>query len=369
MPQDSRNSFCARAKSYSRIKYSLSLFGTLYLIALLFAFIGCGLSQALAEQIASAVRNRYLASALYLLAIFIAYRLLNFPLDFYSSYRLEHKFSLSNQGIGDWLLDQFKSGAVFYLVSLIALWAFYYILKASPHRWWIWIWLFWIFFTLLLARLAPLVIIPLFFKYKKISDQDLRRRILGLAERMKVKILDLFEIDFSKKTLKANAALAGMGRTRRVILADTLKDKYTPAEIEVILAHEFAHYKLRHIPKLIFLNSLASLACFYLIYKTSAYTLGLCGFHSLSQPAALPLLVIYFVLFGIVSQPLANGLSRRMEKNADLLALKVTGDKNSFISLMDKLAGQNLADRKPHPLVKFFFFDHPPIDERIASAK
>jgi STE24 endopeptidase len=186
---------------------------------------------------------------------------------------------------------------------------------------------------------------------------------------MQVKILDVFEIDFSKKTLKANAAFTGMGKTKRVLLADTLKDKYTHDEILVIMAHEFAHYQLRHIVKLIALNSLVTLGLLYLIFKTSFYTLGIFKLDSLSQLASLPLVFLYFLLFGILFQPLEAFVSRRFEKDADRLALKVTQDKEAFVSLMEKLAAQNLADRNPHPLIKFFSFDHPPIDERIKTAK
>ncbi|MDP2831125.1 MAG: M48 family metalloprotease, partial [Candidatus Omnitrophota bacterium] len=186
---------------------------------------------------------------------------------------------------------------------------------------------------------------------------------------MQIKLLDVLEIDFSKKTLKANAAFTGMGKTKRVLLADTLKDKYTLDEVEVILAHEFAHYRLKHMLKLIAVNSLLTLGLFYLIFKTSVYALGVFKLDSLVQLSSLPLIFLYFILFGIIMAPLEALVSRLFEKEADNLALKVTGSKEAFISLMEKLASQNLADRNPHPLIKFFFFTHPPIDERIKIAK
>jgi STE24 endopeptidase len=282
---------------------------------------------------------------------------------------LEHKFCLTNQKIIDWFLDQVKAGAIFYLILVILFEAFYYIFRQNPGTWWLIVSIFWIFFSLILAKLVPIIIIPLFFKYKKLSDETLRQRIINLADRVKVKILDVFEIDFSSKTLKANAAFVGWGRSRRVILADTLKDRYSYDEIEVILAHEFAHYKLRHLLKLIFINSSVMVLSFYFIFKTSGYALKLFGLSSLSDIAALPLILIYFVIFGIIMQPFENYISRRLERNADILALKVTGLKEAFISMLEKLSLQNLADRNPKPLIKFFFFDHPPIDERIAMAR
>lgn len=359
----------ARAKGYSRSKYALSILGTLYLSALLAVFLSFGLSKGLAGALAGVIRFRYLLVPAFLLACGIAYGILNFPFVFYATYLLERKYSLSSQKLSDWLLDELKSGAIGYILTLILLAAFYYVLEISPGYWWFFVSLFWIIFGLILARLTPIIIIPLFFKYTKLQDEALRQRILALADKMKVKILDVFEIDFSKKTLKANAAFVGMGRTRRVLLADTLKDKYTHDEIEVVLAHEFAHYQLRHILKLILANSAVTLGLFYLIFRTSSYFLTLFGLGSLSDAAAMPLVFLYFVVFGVITRPLEAYISRRFEKQADALALKTTANKAAFISMMNKLAGQNLADRSPHPAIKFFFFDHPPIDERIAMAE
>ena len=358
-----------RAKRYSTIKYSLSIIETLYLLVLLVIFLSCGLSSVLADRISRVSTNNYLLVPVYLLVISLGYYLLNFPFNFYHSYLLERKFSLTNQKIKDWFKDQVKACIISYIIAIIMIGAFYYILKYYIQTWWLIISLFWIFFSLILARLTPIIIIPLFFKYKKLSDDNLRSRIMNLADKMKVKILDCFEIDFSKKTLKANAAFVGWGATRRVILADTLKDKYAYDEIEVILAHEFAHYRLKHLLKFILINSIATILTFYLIFITNSRILSIFGLTSLSDIAALPVIFLYFLLFGIITQPFENFISRRLEINADKMALSVTGSKGAFISMMEKLAAQNLADKNPHPLIKFYFFDHPPISERIALAK
>ena len=356
------------AKSYSHQKYTLSIIDTFYSIALLLIFLGSGFSLCLEDFLKSFGLSNYLLIAVYLLVISLVYYLLNLPLNFYTSFTLEHKFNLSKQRPRAWWMDQLKSGILAYIISLILVLSFYWIL-GKFNQWWLVISIFWIVFSVVLAKLAPVLIIPLFFKYKKLEDETLRQRIFNLAVKMQVKLMEVFEIDFSKKTLKANAAFTGMGKTKRVLLADTLKDKYTYDEVEVILAHEFAHYRLKHMIKLIAVNSLVTLGLFYLIFKTNVYTLGVFKLNSLVQLSSLPLVFLYFILFGIIMQPLEAYVSRRFEKDADLLALKVTGAKEAFISLMEKLAAQNLADRSPHPLIKFFFFSHPPIDERIKIAK
>lgn len=358
-----------RAKRYSCIKYSLAIVEIVYQLILLFLFLGLGFSKNLAASVSRLAGSGYLIIPAYLLIIYLIYSLLDFPLNFYRSFTLEHKFSLSQQNLRNWFIDQIKAGLISYIISLILLTAFYYIFKTNPKSWWLVVSLFWICFSLILAKLLPIIIIPLFFKYKKLSDETLRQRVINLADKMRVKILDVFEIDLSTKTLKANAAFVGVGNTRRVILADTLKDKYTYDEIEVILAHEFAHYRLKHLLKLILVNSLATLLVFYLIFKTSDYFLAIFGFSSLGDLAALPIVLIYLIILGIILQPFENIFSRIMERNADRLALSVTGQIEAFVSMMEKLAQQNLADRNPRPLIKFFFFDHPPVDERIAMAK
>jgi len=369
MTESDRETLLNKAKRYSSIKYGLTILEVAYQLILLFMFLGSGLSKTLVLLIFRFTANNFLVSGLYLCIVFVAYYLLNLPLIFYHSYTLEHRFCLSNQTIKDWVSDQIKAGIISYVIAVFLVEAFYYILKHYIHTWWLFISLFWIFFSLIFARLIPVIIIPLFFKYKKLSDGVLRKLIMKLADKMKVKILDCFEIDFSKKTLKANAAFVGWGATRRVILADTLKDKYSYDEIEVILAHEFAHYKLRHLLKLVLVNSSTIVLVFYIIFITSDKFLNLFGFSSLWDIAALPVILIYFVIFGIIMQPAEFYISRRLEKNADILALKITGLKDAFISMMEKLSFQNLADRKPKTLIKFFFFDHPPIDERITMAR
>lgn len=358
-----------KAQKYSSLKYGLSIFETIYLAIFLFLFQGLGVSPVLVKGISNLLGQDYLVLPVYLLVIYVAYYILNFPLNFYHSFILEHNFALSHQKVGDWLKDQFKSAVIFYVISLILFEAFYHILEHSPNSWWLIVSLVWIFFSLIMAKLFPLIIIPLFFKYKALTDQNLRQRIIALADKMQVKILNVFEIDFSKKTLKANAAFVGWGKTKRVLLADTLKDRYSHDEIEVILAHEFAHYRFKHIFKLILINSLVTIATFYLIFKSSGYVLGFFGLSSLRDVGAFPLLLLYFVIVGIITTPLENYVSRRLERNADTLALKVSGLKDAFISMMEKLALQNLADRHPSKIIKIFFFDHPPVDERIKSAQ
>jgi STE24 endopeptidase len=358
-----------KAKRYSNRKYVLAIVDTLFLLLLLILFQTMGLSLGLTQAIGQKVSQYYLVILIYLSIVFVGYCLLDFPLNLYRSFILEHKFNLSQQRFKEWLMDQFKAMAVSFVIIVILAEVFYYIIYRFPSGWWIVASLFWIFFSVVLARLTPVLIIPLFFKYKPLSDNTLRESIKNLADKMQVKILDVFEIDFSKKTLKANAAFVGWGKSRRVVLADTLKDKYTYDEIEVILAHEFAHYQLKHLLKLLLINSLEVILSLYLIFRTHSVILEMLGGGSVYSVASLPVILVYMTVIGVITTPLQNYLSRRFEVNADKIALHTTGLKEGFISMMEKLADQNLADRSPSWWIKIFFFDHPPVDERIEMAK
>ncbi|MCK9572274.1 MAG: M48 family metallopeptidase [Candidatus Omnitrophica bacterium] len=358
-----------RARLYSRQRYFLSIADTLYTLVLLFVFLKSGLCVNLENLVASNFGVKQLVLPVFLLVIFLLYFICSFPLNFYRTFTLEHKFALSKQSFSDWLFDQLKTGMISYPITLLLISVFFYMVYLSPRYWWVSISVFWVFFSFIFARLAPVMIMPLFFKYKALADQELKDRIIALAKKMQVGVLDVFQIDLSKKSLKANAAFTGMGKTKRVLLGDTLQDKYSNHEIEVILAHEFAHYKLKHIFKLLLFNCLLTFFLFYFIFRSSDYTLAVFKLNSLGSASSVPLFFAYFILFGILMQPLEAALSRRFEKQADLLALQATGAPEVFISLMDKLATQNLADRCPNALIKFFFFDHPPIDERINLAK
>lgn len=367
--QNSSDPFEGKSRKYSTIKYGLNIFEGAYILLLLSVFMFSGFSAYLAKSVNLVFPADYLSVGMFFIIICVVYYILSFPLNFYHNFILEHQFQLTRQSVRDWFLDQFKAGMIFCIISLLMLEVFYALLAGQPRNWWWLISLFWIFLTLVLAKLAPVLIIPLFLKCKKISDESLRRRILDLAGKMNIGVLDVFEINLSSKTVKANAGLVGFGNTRRVILGDTLKDNYGQEEIEVILAHEFAHQKLRHLLKLVLANALGIVFCSYFIFKTSSYALKFFGLNNLSDISAMPVIFIYLIVLGGILQPWENFLSREFENEADRLAIGSTGHKDAFISTMEKLAAQNLADRSPHPLIKFFFFDHPAIDERIKLAR
>lgn len=357
-----------KVKRYATIKHTVAIVDIIYMLCLLTAFQLTGASGALRELCKSFAQHQTLVVLGYSLMMLVAYFILNLPLSFYSSYIVEHRFELSNQRFPQWMGDYVKASVLGAIVFTVLIEGFSYFLRHFPDAWWWMCSIFWIFLSVVIARIFPVIVIPLFYKYKRIDNEDLRSRIMNLSQKMGVKVLDVFGIDFSKKTTKANAALVGLGGSKRVILADTLEGKFSHEEIEVILAHEFAHQRLRHLVKLVTLNAAVILAAFYLFYIFGPAIFG--GFNiAISDIAGLPVWIFLFTLLQLLLTPVLNLISRVMEKNADRMAIEVTGRRQEFISMIEKLTDQNLGQRKPPLWVKIFFYDHPPTEERVALAR
>jgi STE24 endopeptidase len=222
-----------------------------------------------------------------------------------------------------------------------------------------------------LAQLAPVLIMPLFYKIERIDTPELAERIERLADGTGLAIEGVYRMDMSRETVKANAMLAGLGRTRRVILGDTLLDGFSPDEIEVILAHEIGHHVHRHIPKLIAAGMAFMLAgfwmCDFVLRAWMQHTLGEVDYAAIPV-SSLPLLMFSLTAFSLLLEPLQNVLSRRFERQCDRYALRRTGLQEAYLSAFRKLAVLNKDDPCPNPVAVFLFHSHPPIAERLAMA-
>jgi len=356
-----------KAKRYNNIRIRLKLVDLFFIVFFLLSF-QIFVSNPLKEFTYSITANFYCSLIIYLVMFSITYYIISFPLSIYSSFLLEKKFSLSSQSLSNWLKDDIKGSFLSLFVFIIFVLALYFFLRNFTTTWWIWIAIFWFIATVLIAKITPVLILPLFFKYLPVDDK-LKERILALSRKCGIKIINVYKIDFSKKTKKLNAAVIGMGSTRRVVLADNLVNDFTDEEIEGVLAHEFAHHKLKHMWKMIVFGILANFLSFYLLFVVSIKLAGYFGVAIVSDVAIFPAFILVLFFAGFFILPVQNGFSRKLEKEADLFALKITKNKIVFISLMEKLAAKNLADPNPPKLIKFIFYSHPPIKERIEMAK
>ncbi len=358
-----------QAKKYNNIKVTIGIAKGILTFLLLFAFLYFGFSLRLEKYISETIQNPYFVLILFASAILIGLELLLSPIDFYSDFVLEKKFNLSNQKFSGWLWDTVKSLLVGLLLAVPLLIVFYYLLLHTGNLWWLYFGIVLFFFSVILAQILPVLILPIFYKVTPIEDEELRKRIEKVIQEGGLKIRNIYKFNMSKETKKGNAAFTGLGKTKRIILGDTLLENFSPEEIETIVAHEVGHYKKKHILKNILLSTAFSFITLYLISVFYKLTLPMFGFTKITQIAALPLLFLWAMIVGIILMPLSNKISRMFEYQADEYAVKSTGKKEIFIEALLKLNKQNLGDEEPHPFVEWLFYSHPSIKKRIEFLK
>lgn len=357
-----------RQKKYSAVKTRLFIAGLVFSLALS-AFFFLFLSPWAYSFSESFSDDFYIVSFFFSSLFFIFLNLASWPLDYYKSFKIERDFDLSGQTFFSWLKDELKAKLLSYGFFILSVIVFLIVLRSFEVFWWLILGGIWFFFSMLLSRLLPVLIIPIFFNYSELDDHALKEDILRLGAKMKVFLTDVVAIDFSRRTKKANAALVGMGKTRKVILSDTLLNDFSSKEILSVVAHEFGHYKKRHIWKLLFFGGGITLTAFYLLQTVSSGVAAYSGFEHIWDIRLLPVYYVLVIFFSLLVMPLQNWFSRRLEKEADEITLANTRDPHSFISMMERLADLNLAERDPAPLKKFFLYDHPPVAERIRFAE
>jgi len=353
----------ARDKVYNRTKLRLSIAGTILDLSLLSLVAFTSLSSTLADM-TSLAASPYVNFLLFAGALGFFLSLAGLPLDFYSSYIIEHRYSLSNQTMWLWIREHLKSLAVSLVIGIPLALAFYFFLRWSGDMWWFYFSLLVFIISVLIARLAPVLIFPVFYRFTLLEDENLAGPIRKLLEREKVSFSGIYTFNMSRDTRKANAAFAGFGKTRRIILSDTLVKEFTPSEILAVFAHELGHYRKKHILKGIVSGAVILFGTFYLCSAGYDMTRASYGYMQVHDIAALPILLVYLSLSGIIIMPLSNFLSRRHEREADRYALEITGSGRAFASALERLADMNLSDRNPHPVTEFIFYSHPSIGKR-----
>ena len=356
-------------RRYNRIRRWLGIadfaIGFLFLIVLLVT----GGSAWLRDQAYRlGFQNYSLSLFMYLLLLLAISKALGIGLDYYG-FSLERRFKLSTQRFRSWAWDEVKGFLVGLVLGGVLVEVLYFTIRQWPQHWWMPAWALFMGLFIILAQLAPVVLFPIFYKFEPLDNEDLRRRLVVLSQRAGTRVRGVYRWKLSEKSKKANAALTGLGATRRIILADTLLDNYTADEIEAVLAHELGHHVHRHILKSIFVQAAITLFGFWAANWTLHYAVDQHMFEELSDFANLPLLALVSVALSFVLMPALNGYSRFNERQADRYAFESIASVEPFISSMNKLAEQNLAERTPSKWVEWFFHSHPAISRRLAAAE
>lgn len=357
------------AQEYAGIKRRL-FFAELAVSAfLLLCLLFFGWSAGLRTWAESLTANPWLVVAPYVVVLGVAYTVISLPLDYYGGFVLPHRYGLSMQRPGGWFMDTVKELVLSALLGLGGIELLYWLLRTFPAWWWaIMAALAWLFMVAM-AQLAPVLLMPLFYKFTPLQDADLVARLTRLAAQAGTRVRGVYVMDMSSRTTTANAMLTGLGSTRRIILGDTLLSGYTPDEIETVLAHELAHHVHNDVPKGILAEAAILLGSMGAAALLLGWGVPALGFKGIADVAAFPLFLVALLLVGLVAMPLGNWLTRSMERAADQYALSTTGKAEAFRSVMLKLAAQNLSDAAPPAWVRILFYSHPSAVERVESAE
>ena len=359
------------AHRYNRIKRWLGFTDIATGFAFLLVLLVTGWSARLRDFALgpSEARSYPLALFLYVLLLLLIGKLLSLGLEYYG-FRLERSFHLSDQSLRSWLWDEAKAFLLTIVFATLIVELIYWTIRFYPQNWWLIAWAVFLALFVLMAQVAPVVLFPIFYKFSPLDNEDLKKRLVKLGERAGTPIRGVYEWKLSEKTKKANAALTGLGATRRIILADTLLANYSNDEIEAVLAHELGHHVHRHILKSIGVQALVTFAGFWLASEVLHYAVDTARwFEGLSDFATLPLLVLVSTALSVALMPVLNAYSRFNERQADRYCFQSVRSVEPFVAAMNKLAAQNLAERQPSKWVERLFHSHPSISNRVAAAR
>jgi STE24 endopeptidase len=357
------------ARRYNHIRRVLAVSDFVAGLAFLIVLLLTGWTEWLRDlALRHSFQSYALAIFIYLLLLLLIGKVLSLGLDYYG-FRLERKFQLSTQRIRSWIWDEAKGFLVGLVLAGVLVELVYFMIRQWPQHWWIIAWALFMGLFIAMAQLAPVVLFPIFYKFEPLENEDLRRRLVVLSEHAGTRVRGVYRWKLSEKTKKANAALTGLGSTRRIILADTLLDNYAPEEIEAVLAHELGHHVHRHILKSIVVQAGIALLGFWLANLVLHYAVDHHFFEELSDFANLPLLGLTVTVLSLLLMPALNAYSRYNERQADRYAFESIATIEPFISSMNKLASQNLAERTPSKWIEALFHSHPSIAKRVAAAE
>lgn len=362
-----------KSTRYHRRRRRAELLGTLTAGAVLIWLLVSGASLSIREVASFFGKlpgyEEHITVAMFAIALSLILRLVELPFAYYTGFRLEHAYGLSTQRFGQWFDDQLKATLLGLVLAVLGASAVYATLRWNPDWWWTASAAVFAVAMVGLVQLAPVLLLPLFYRFKPLDRPPLVERLLTLAERAGTQILGVYEWVLSAHTRKANAALAGVGRTRRILLSDTLLADYSDDEIEVVIAHELSHHVHHDLWRGMALQTLLLFAGFLVAHLALAQFERPLGLRGRDDPAGLPLLLIAGGLSSLIFLPLTNALSRSHERRADRFALDLTGEPAAFITAMKRLSQQNLAEERPSRIVQWLFYSHPPIPDRIEAAR
>ncbi|MCH7973137.1 MAG: M48 family metallopeptidase [Bacteroidetes bacterium] len=357
------------SKKYNNTKLGIGIFKGILTFIFLFLLVSTNFSRIIENYLNIFSTNNYVVFLSFVFSVGIIFSIIFFPLNYYTDFYLEHKYNLSNQTFFKWIWEGLKALIVSLVIGIPIMLFLFYSLINYGSLWWLPFAILLFVLSVVLARIVPTIILPLFYKVTPLENEVLKYRISSLAKEAGLSVENVYSFDMSKNTKKANAAFTGLGKSKRIILGDTLLENFSLDEIETVIAHELGHYKKKHILKNIIIGALSSFLTLFLIAVLYDVSLKYFGFADRTIIAAIPLLSLWAMIIGLAQAPLTNMLSRKYEYEADNYSVTVTNKPEVFSNALEKLNKQNLGDDNPHPFVEWYFYSHPSIKKRIESIK
>ena len=393
----------AKAIAFSRADYLL-YFAAIAISLVIYALLwGSGLTVGLRDWVTRVSTRRMVQSALFVSVLLITVRVVKFPLDYYGGFVLEHRYDLSTQVFGSWMVDWAKSLGLRVVVAIVVSWVFYWLVRRSPRRWWLYFWFASIPITLAFIVVEPYVVEPLFYRFTPLEKTqpaltDRIEKMLGHAG-LTIPRSRIYEMDASAKTKIMNAYVSGWGASKRLVVWDTTLEKLNSDQTLLVVGHEAGHYVLHHIPKEFALDEMIFLALFYVGFLVINKVVAISchserseesrpasrshseilrfarndGVEGVADLASLPIVLLVLTVIVFLASPALNGISRHFEHQADQFGLEVVygvvPDPNTAgVQSFQIMAEEDLEDPDPSPFIRFWLYTHPSTEERIHFA-
>lgn len=360
-----------KAHSYLRDKVKLNSLESLITGALILLFFFGGLLDWYGSRVSSLQLPFVFSGWLFFMLLYLADEILALPFNFYDVFRLETKYGFTKSTRQLWVLDRMKETVLSALLLTGLVLAGLWFIQRSPHFWWLWFWALFFCVGMILTFLSPYVIEPLFNKFTSLEEGSLKQRIVRLATKAGISARKVLKMDASRRSRHTNAYFTGFGKAKRIVLFDTLLEGMNEEEVLAVLAHEIGHWKRHHVIKSLCLTGSLSLAGFYLLFRATETSFLSSLFHISSD--AFPVRATIAALLGsmlvFLVRPLVSAFTRRMEREADLVSVELTGETEGMVDALVKLSKENLSNPYPHPLYVMFYYSHPPVLERIRALR
>lgn len=359
-----------RSARYQRLRRYGAVVALVWSLAFLVALTETGGAVGL-RRLAATLPGGHASAGLvawYVAALIVLHGVGAAIVGFYGDFELERRYGVSRQTPTQWLADEVKGALITFVLCVVAAGTVVWTIRVLPDWWWLLASLLFALGLALLATVTPIVFLPLFYTVRPLPRDELRSRLIALAHRAGASVLGAYEWGLGDKSRKANAALTGLGSTRRILVSDTMLADYSDDEIEVVLAHELAHHVHGDIWKSLAFDCVVLLVGFFLASRTLVWSVPRLGLSGPADVAGLPLVALAVGAVSVLTMPLLHARSRAAERRADRFALALTRNPTAFVSAMRRLGHQNLAEDRPSRLVQWLFYSHPPLHERIAAA-